>query len=95
MPIKNKVPNYLIRMAEGEEWKTTFRAEKGLFEYTVMPFGLMNAPASFQEMMEEIFEGDDDYGMLWYIDDMFIHGGETEEEHQKPVEYILQIMASQ
>ena len=77
-------------MAEGEEWKTAFRAEKGLFEYTVMPFGLINAPASFQEMMDEIFEGDDDYGMLWYIDDMLIHGGETEEKHQKPVEYILQ-----
>ena len=60
-----------------------------MFEYTVMPFGLMNAPASFQKMMDEIFEGDDEYGMLWYINDMLIHGGETEEEYQKLVDYIL------
>ena len=62
--------------------------EKGLFKYTVILFGLMNAPASFQEMMDQIFEGDDEYGMLWYIDDMLIHGGETEEEHQKLIQYV-------
>ena len=45
----------LIRIASGDEWKTAFRTKKGLFEYTVMPFGLMNAPASFQEMMDTIF----------------------------------------
>ena len=38
---------YLIRIVEGEEWKTAFRTEKGLFEYTAMPFRLTNAPASF------------------------------------------------
>lgn len=81
---------YLIRIVKGEEWKTAFRIEKRLFEYTIMPFGLMNAPASFQEMMDEIFERDNEYGMLWYNDDMLIHGGNTEEEHQKLVEYILQ-----
>ena len=38
---------YLIRIAEGEEWKTIFHMEKGLFEYTVMPFGLTNTSATF------------------------------------------------
>ena len=78
---------YLIRIADGDEWKTAFRTEKGLFEYTVMPFGLTNAPASFQEMMEEIFEGQE--GILWYLDDILIHGGETEYEHQMIVEQVL------
>ena len=54
---------------------------KLLFEYMVMPFGLTNAPASYQKMMDEIFEGQE--GTLWYLDDILIHGGETEEETKK------------
>jgi len=72
----------------GDEWKTAFRTKKGLFEYTVMPFGLMNAPASFQEMMDTIFK--DVEGCVWYLDDILIFGGKTEEEHQAIVEKVLE-----
>ena len=43
----------LIRMAEGDEWKTAFRTRYGLFESLVMPFGLTNAPATFQAYINE------------------------------------------
>jgi hypothetical protein len=46
---------YNIRMREGDEWKTAFITNRGLFESLVMTFGLCNAPATFQTMMDSIF----------------------------------------
>ena len=43
----------LIRMAEGDKWKTAFRTRYGLFVSLVMPFGLTNAPATFQAYINE------------------------------------------
>src|SRR6266446_2964976 len=44
-----------IRIKEGDEWKAAFLTPKGLFEPTVMFFGLTNSPATFQMMMNTIF----------------------------------------
>ena len=70
----------LIRVAAGHEWKTAFYTKKGLFEYTVMPFVLMNAPTTFQEMMDTIFKHEE--GCVWHMDDILIYGGTTEAEQQ-------------
>ena len=43
-----------IRIKEGDEWKAAFRTNKGLFEPTVMFFGLTNSPATFQAFMNHI-----------------------------------------
>ena len=43
----------LIRIKEGDEWKTAIRTCYGLFEFLVMPFGLTNAPATFQPSVNE------------------------------------------
>jgi len=45
---------HLLRIREGDEWKTAFRTRYGYFEYKVMPFGLINPPAEFQAMMNII-----------------------------------------
>ena len=44
-----------VWVKEGDEWKTTFCTTYGHFEYLVMPFGLINALAVFQYMMNDIF----------------------------------------
>ena len=46
---------HLIRIRKRDEWKTAFRTRYGHYQYRVMPFGLVNAPATFQTMMNEIF----------------------------------------
>src|SRR3981189_1794286 len=45
-----------MRIKEGDEWKAAFRTNRSLFEPLVMYFGLTNSPATFQTMMNEIFE---------------------------------------
>jgi len=44
-----------IRIRKGDEWKAAFKTNKGLFEPTVMFFGMCNSPATFQSMMDNIF----------------------------------------
>jgi len=44
----------LIIIKEGDEYKTAFRTKYGHYEYLVMPFGLKNAPATFQSFINSI-----------------------------------------
>lgn len=45
----------LIRIWEGDKWKTVFHTTQGNYEYLVMPYGLTNAPAIFQSLINEVF----------------------------------------
>ena len=75
-----------IRIKEGDEWKAAFLTPEGLFEPTVMFFGLTNSPATFQMMMNTIFRTEVAQGWLSvYMDDIAVHtkqeGQETEQQH--------------
>src|ERR1700678_660397 len=45
-----------VRIKEGDQWEAAFKTSQGLFEPTVMFFGMCNAPATFQAMMDKIFQ---------------------------------------
>jgi RNase H-like domain found in reverse transcriptase/Reverse transcriptase (RNA-dependent DNA polymerase)/Integrase zinc binding domain len=78
-----------IRIKAGDEWKTAFRTRYGHFEYLVMPFGLSNAPATFQAYINEALEGLFDTICVVYLDDILIYGGATEEQHWDCVRQVL------
>ena len=80
---------YLIRIKEGDEWKTAFKMKMRLYEYTVMPFGLANTPASFQVMMDKTLQGLDNIE-VHYLDDILIHTKGSEDDHSEAVERVLQ-----
>ena len=79
----------LVRIKEGDEWKTAFRTRYGHFEYNVMPFGLTNAPAVFQHMMNDIFREYLDDFIVIYLDDILIFS-KNQDEHERHVRLVLE-----
>lgn len=77
-----------IRIKVGDEWKTAFRTRYGHFEYRVMPFGLANAPATFQAYINRTLHGLIDTTCIVFLDDILIYS-KTEEEHQRHVREVL------
>jgi hypothetical protein len=69
--------------------KTAFTTKYGLFEYTTMPFGLCNAPATFQRVMEIALSGLQWTTCLIYLDDVLIFGKNFDEQIQR-IQAVLQ-----
>ena len=81
----------LVRVQEGEEWKTAFRTRYGLFEYCVMPFGLTNAPATFQAMINEVLRPYIDVFCAVYLDDILIYSRRSA-DHSEHVRTVLRTL---
>jgi len=78
-----------VRIKEGDEWKAAFTTYLGLFEPTVMYFGLTNSPATFQAMMNDLFKDMINKGdVATFIDNVLV-ATETKEEHDVIVEEVL------
>ncbi|CAJ0924921.1 unnamed protein product [Ranitomeya imitator] len=75
----------LVRIKQGDEWKTAFNTPEGHFEYLVIPFGLSNAPSVFQSFMHDIFREYLDKFLIVYLDDILVFSDDWE-SHVKQVE---------
>jgi hypothetical protein len=73
--------------------KTAFRTWYGLYEYTVMSFGLTNAPAYFIYLMNKVFMEYLDKFVVVFIDNILIFS-KTEEEHEKHLRMVLEKLRS-
>ena len=62
-----------VEMADSDKEKTAFTTGTGLYQFTVMPFGLCNAPATFERLMEQVLAGMSWEVLLIYLDDVIIH----------------------
>ena len=62
-----------VRIRDGDQWKAAFKTNRGLFEPTVMFFGMCNSPVTFQAMMDDIFRNMiSDCIVIIYMDDIFL-----------------------
>jgi len=78
-----------VEVAEEDKPKTAFTTCEGLYEFNVMPFGLCNAPATFQRLMDLVLAGIQWSQCLVYLDDVIIIGKDFE-EHLYNLSSVLQ-----
>uniref|UniRef100_A0A1X7TVH1 Reverse transcriptase domain-containing protein n=1 Tax=Amphimedon queenslandica TaxID=400682 RepID=A0A1X7TVH1_AMPQE len=76
-----------IPVEEASQDKTAFVTPFGLYQFTMMPFGLQGAPATFQRLVDQVLRGTEGFAGA-YIDDIAIYS-ETWEDHMEHVEEVL------
>ena len=78
-----------MRIREEDIPKTAFTTRYGLFECTVMSFGLTNAPAFFMNLMNKVFMEFLDKFVVVFIDDILIYS-KSEEQHEQHLRLVLE-----
>jgi hypothetical protein len=82
-----------LNIWESDILKTTFRTWYGLYEYSVMSFGLTNVPSYFMYLMNKVFMEYLDKFVVVFIDDILIFS-KMEEEHEKHLRLVLEKLRS-
>ena len=72
-----------VMMKESDREKTAFTTKKGLFQFKTMPFGLSNAPSTFQRLMEQVLRGLQYQTCHVYLDDIVVFGRSFTETLQR------------
>jgi hypothetical protein len=80
-----------VRIKEEDINKTTFRTRYGHYEFTVVPFGLSNAPTIFMCLMNGVFREYLDKFVIVFLDDILVYS-KSEEEHEKHLRMVLQVL---
>jgi hypothetical protein len=83
-----------VRLKDEDREKTAFNTRMGKFEYKVMPFGLCNAPATFQSIMNELLREALDEYVIVYLDDILIYS-KTKEEHFRHIRRVFELLESE
>jgi hypothetical protein len=78
-----------VRIAPEDIPKTAFSTRYGHYEFLVLPFGLTNAPATFMNLMQNVFLSYLDDFVIVFLDDILIYS-KSEEEHLKHLRLVLQ-----
>eukprot|EP00063_Salmo_salar_P095574 XP_014070409.1 PREDICTED: RNA-directed DNA polymerase homolog [Salmo salar] len=81
----------LVGIREGDEWKSAFNMASGHYEYLVMHFGLTNAPAVFQALVNDVLRDMLNRFVFVYLDDILVFSRSTQ-EHVLHVRQVLQCL---
>ena len=80
-----------MRIKDEDIRKTAFRTRYSHYEFTVVSFGLSNAPAVFMCLMNGVFINYLDKFVIVFLDDILVYS-KTEEEHEQHLRMILQVL---
>lgn len=86
---------HLVRIREGDEWKTTFNTPTGHFKYLVLPFGLPNAPAIFQALVNDVLRDMINKFVFVYLDDILIFSPSLQVHIQRVRQVLLRLLGNQ